>query len=49
MGAGQAWARLAVHCDHERHVHGASKWTPLYYSIGGSAKMLGNAQSDKLQ
>ncbi len=46
MGAGQAWPRLAVHCDQERHVHGASKSTRLYYSIGGSAKMLGRVQKN---
>ena len=49
MGAGEAWARLAVHCDHEGYVHGASKSTCLYYSIGGSAKMLDSSQSNKRQ
>ncbi len=49
VGAGEAWAGLAVHCGHEGHVHGASKSTHLYYSIGGHAKMLGSSRSNKMQ
>ena len=49
MCAGEAWARLAVHCVHEGHVHGASKSTHLYYSIGGRAKMLDSSRSNKTQ
>ncbi len=49
IGAGEAWARIAVHCGHEGRVHGASKSTHLYYSIGGCANMLDSARSSKTQ
>ena len=49
MGAGQAWARLAVHCGHEGHVHGASQSTHLYYNIGCRAKMLDGSRSNNMQ
>ena len=49
MGAGEAWARLAVHCGHEGHVHGAAKLTYLYYSIGGCANILDSSRSNKVQ
>ena len=49
MGAGEAWARIAVHCGHEGRVRCASKSAHLYYSVGGCANMLDSSRSNKMQ